>query len=65
MKKNFCYSVSVRYDEGYFENPETPRDVILGFASTKEQTKDTIKKSIKNATILNVAEITFEEFLEI
>lgn len=65
MKNNFYYAVSVKYNEGYFENPNTPLDVILGFASTQEKTKKSIQSLMNNAVVLDIKEITFEEFLEI
>jgi hypothetical protein len=64
MKKIFYYSVSVKYNEGYFDNPNTPLDVILGFSSTQEKTKKSIQKLMNNAVVLDITEITADEFLK-
>jgi|688.fasta_scaffold987755_1 hypothetical protein len=63
MKTIFYYSVSVKYNEGYFENPKTPLNVVLGFSSTKEQTVDSIQKVYTNAKVLSIKKITQKKFL--
>jgi hypothetical protein len=63
MKNIFYYSVSVKYNEGYFENPNTPLVVSLGFSSTKEQTIDSIQKVYTNAKVLSIKKITQKKFL--
>ena len=65
MKQSFYYAVSVKYNEGYFENPNTPTEMTLGFASRNEQTIDSIQKVHQHAKVLKIEEITLQEFLSI
>jgi hypothetical protein len=63
MKQSFYYAISVKYNEGYFENPNTPKEMVLGFASRNEQTISSIQKVYQNAKVLKIKEITLQEFL--
>lgn len=64
-KARFYYAVNVKYNEGYFDNPNKKLEVVLGFASVNEQTPSSIQKLMKHAVVESIEPITFQEFLNI
>ena len=58
MKNQFNYTLTVKYKEGYFENPSTPLVRSLNFSSTSERSKEYIQGVYPHCKILKVESVS-------